>query len=132
MQLHTIFNMKMQCNLFLLHLLLTCRQFQHLKYSVCPSVCTDDLLFTRKIWLILATCCLYCWTNHLKRTNHLTCLARLSINIAYIYWLKINKYVCLMIANSMKLIVVYIYKFKWWVSMTIYFWSNWPLVLIYF
>ena len=49
MQLHTIFNMKMQCNVFLPHVLLTRRQFQRLKYSVCPSVYTDDLIFTRKI-----------------------------------------------------------------------------------
>ena len=47
MQLHTIFNMEMQCNVFLLHVLLTCHQFQHLKYSVCSSVYTDDLIFTR-------------------------------------------------------------------------------------
>ena len=49
MQPHTIFNMKMQCNVFLPHVLLTCRQFQHLKYSVCLSVYTDNLIFTRKI-----------------------------------------------------------------------------------
>ena len=48
MQLHTIFNMKMQCNLFLPHALLTCCQYQRLKYSVCPSVCTDNLIFKRK------------------------------------------------------------------------------------
>ena len=42
MQLHTIFNMTMQCNVFLPHALLTCRQFQRLKYSVCPSVYIDD------------------------------------------------------------------------------------------
>ena len=36
MQLHTIFNMKMQCNVFLPHVLLTCHQFQRLKYSACP------------------------------------------------------------------------------------------------
>ena len=49
MQPHTIFNMKMQCNVFLPHVLLTRRQFQRLKYSVCPSVYTDNLIFTRKI-----------------------------------------------------------------------------------
>ena len=32
-QLHTIFNMKMQCNFFLPHIL-TCRQFKHLKYCL--------------------------------------------------------------------------------------------------
>ena len=47
MQLHTIFNMKMQCNVFLPHVLLICYQFQRLKYSGCPSVHTDDLIFTR-------------------------------------------------------------------------------------
>ena len=47
MQLHTIFNMKMQCNMLLPHVLLTCHQLQRLKYSVCPSVYTDDLIFTR-------------------------------------------------------------------------------------
>ena len=58
MQPHTIFNMKMQCNVFLPHVLLTRRQFQRLKYSVCSSVCTNDLIFTRKSRLIIATCCL--------------------------------------------------------------------------
>ena len=43
MQLHTIFNMKMQCNLFLPQIL-TYRHFEHLKYAVCPSVYTDDLI----------------------------------------------------------------------------------------
>ena len=49
MQPHTIFNMKMQCSVFLPHVLLTRRQFQRLKYSVCPSAYTDNLIFTRKI-----------------------------------------------------------------------------------
>ena len=49
MQPQTIFNMKMQCNVFLPHVLLTRRQFQRLKYSVCPSVYTDNLIFTKKI-----------------------------------------------------------------------------------
>ena len=71
MQPHTIFNMKMQCNVFLPQVLLTHRQFQHLKYSVCPSVYTDDLIFTRKNRLIIATCCLYCRTNRLRGTNRL-------------------------------------------------------------
>ena len=53
MQPHTIFNMKMQCNVFLPHVLLTRRQFQRLKYSVCPSVYTDNLIFTRKIGSLL-------------------------------------------------------------------------------
>ena len=66
MQPHTIFNMKMQCNVFLPHVLLTRRQFQRLKYSVCPSVYTDDLIFTRKHRLIIATFCLYCRTNRLS------------------------------------------------------------------
>ena len=48
MQSHTIFNMKMQCNVFLPPVLSTRRQFQRLKYSVCPSAYTDDLIFTRK------------------------------------------------------------------------------------
>ena len=55
MQPHTIFNMKMQCNMFLPHVLLTLRQFQCLKYSVCPSVYADDLILTRKNRLIIAT-----------------------------------------------------------------------------
>ena len=67
MQLHTNLNMKIQCNVFLPHALITRRQFQRLKYSVCPSVYTDDLIFTGKYRLIIATCCLYCWTNHLRR-----------------------------------------------------------------
>ena len=88
MQLHTIFDMKMQCNVFLPHVLLTRRQFQRLKYSVCPSVYTDDLIFTRKNWLIIATCCLYCRTNRLRQTNRLRRLVRLSINTAILYqWL---------------------------------------------
>ena len=49
----------------------TRRQFQCLKYSVCPSVYTDDLIFTRKNRLIIATCCLYCRTNRLRGTNRL-------------------------------------------------------------
>ena len=81
-QPRTIFNMKMQCNVFLPHVLLTLRQFQRLEYSVCPSVYTDDLIFTRKNRLIIATCCLYCRTNHLRRTNRLRRLVRLSINTA--------------------------------------------------
>ena len=48
MQLHIIFNMKIQCNVFLPHVSLTCHQFQRLKYSVSPSLYTDDLSFTRK------------------------------------------------------------------------------------
>ena len=48
MQPHIIFNMKMQCNMFFPHTLLTPLQLQHLKYSVCPSVYTDDLIFARK------------------------------------------------------------------------------------
>ena len=82
MQPHTIFNMKMQCNVFLPHVLLTLRQFQRLEYSVCPSVYTDDLIFTRKNRLIIATCCLYCQTNHLRWTNRLRRLVHLSINTA--------------------------------------------------
>ena len=82
MQPHTIFNKKMQCNVFLPHVLLTRRQFQRLKYSVCPSVYTDDLIFTRKNRLIIAICCLYCRTNHLRRTNRLRPLIRLSTNTA--------------------------------------------------
>ena len=66
MQPHTIFNMKMRCNVFLPHVLLTRRQSQRLKYSVCPSVYTDDLIFTRKNRLIIATCCLYCRTIRLS------------------------------------------------------------------
>ena len=76
MQSHTIFNTKMQCNVFLPHVLLTRRQFQRLKCSVCPSVYIDDLIFIRKNWLIIATCCLHCRTNRLRR------LVRLSINTA--------------------------------------------------
>ena len=38
MQRHTIFNMKKQCNVFLPHILLTCCQFQHLKYSIYISI----------------------------------------------------------------------------------------------
>ena len=53
MQPHPIFNMKMQCNVLLPHVLLTRRQFQRLKYSVCPSVYTDNLIFTRKIGSLL-------------------------------------------------------------------------------
>ena len=82
MQLHTIFNMKMQCNVFLPHVLLTRRQFQRLKYFVCPCVYNDDLIFTRKSRLIIVTCCLYCRTNRLRRTNHIRRLVRLSINKA--------------------------------------------------
>ena len=82
MQPHTIFNKKMQCNGFLPHVLLTRRPFQRLKYSVCPSVYTDDLIFTRKNRLIIAICCLYCRTNHLGRTNRLRPLIRLSTNTA--------------------------------------------------
>ena len=82
MQPHTIFNKKMQCNGFLPHVLLTRRPFQRLKYSVCPSVYTDDLIFTRKNRLIIAICCLYCRTNHLRRTNRLRPLIRLSTNTA--------------------------------------------------
>ena len=37
-QPHTIFNMKKQCNVFLPHKLLTCCQFQHLKYSIYISI----------------------------------------------------------------------------------------------
>ena len=66
MQLHTVFNMKMQCNVFLPHVLLPRRQFQRLKYSVFPSVYTDGLIFTRKNRLIITTCCLYCRTNRLR------------------------------------------------------------------
>ena len=80
MQPHTIFNMKMQCSVFLPHVLWTRRQFQRLKYSVCPSVYTDDLIFIRKNRFIIATCCLYCRTNRLRRTNRLGRLVRLSIN----------------------------------------------------
>ena len=83
MKPHFIFNMKMQCNVFLPHvLLLTRRQFQSLKYSVCPSVYTDDLIFARKNRLIIATCCLYCRTTRLRR------LVRLSINTAILEMLK--------------------------------------------
>ena len=82
MQPHAIFNMKMQCSVLLPHVLLTRRQFQRLKYSVCPSVYTDDLIFTRKNRLIIATCCLYCRTNRLRRTKRLRRLVRLSINTA--------------------------------------------------
>ena len=82
MQPHTIFNMKMQCNVFLPHVLLTRRQFQRLKYSVCPSVYTDNLIFTGKNWLIIMTCCLYCRTSRRRRTNHLRRLVRLSLNTA--------------------------------------------------
>ena len=53
MQPHTIFNIKMQFNVLLPHVLLTRRQFQRLKYSVCPSVYTDNLIFTRKIGSLL-------------------------------------------------------------------------------
>ena len=74
--------MKMQCNVFFPHLLLTRRQFQRLKYSVCPSVYTDDLIFTRKHRLLIATCCLYCQANCLRQTNRLRRLVRLSINTA--------------------------------------------------
>ena len=76
MQPHTIFNMKMQCSVFLPLVLWTRCQFQRLKYSVCPSVYTDDLIFTRKNRFIIATCCLYC------RTNRLRWLVSLSINTA--------------------------------------------------
>ena len=68
--------MVMQCNVSLPHVLLTRCQFQRLKYSVCPSVYTADLIFTRKNRLITETCCLYCPTNHLRR------LVRLCINTA--------------------------------------------------
>ena len=37
---------KIQCNVFLPHALLTCCQFQRLKYSLCPGVYADDLSFT--------------------------------------------------------------------------------------
>ena len=53
MQPHTIFNIKMQFIVLLPHVLLTRRQFQRLKYSVCPSVYTDNLIFTRKIGSLL-------------------------------------------------------------------------------
>ena len=70
-------------NVFLPHaLLLTRRQFQRLKYSVCPSVYTDDLIFARKNRLIIATCCLYCRTTCLRR------LVRPSINTAILEILK--------------------------------------------
>ena len=82
MEPHTTFNMKMQCNVFLPQVLLTRRQFQRLKYSVYPSVYTDDLIFTRKNRLIIATCCLYCRTNRLRQTNRLRRLVPLSINTA--------------------------------------------------
>ena len=81
-QPHTIFNKKMQCNVLLPHILLTRRPFYRLKYSVCPSVYTDGLIFTRKNWLIIAICCLYCRTNRLRRTNLLRPLMRLCINTA--------------------------------------------------
>ena len=81
MQLHTIFNLKMQCNVFLPHVLLTRRQFQRLKYSVCPSVYTVDLIFTKNR-IIVATCCLYCRNNRLRRTNRLRRLVCFSINTA--------------------------------------------------
>ena len=67
---------------FLPHVLLTRRQFQRLKYSVCPSVYTDDLIFTRKNRLIIASCCLSCQTDRLRRTNCLRRLVCLSINTA--------------------------------------------------
>ena len=38
MQPHTIFNMKKPCNVFLRHILLTCCQFQHLKYYIYLSI----------------------------------------------------------------------------------------------
>ena len=82
MQLHTIFNMKMQCNVFLPRVLLPRRQFQRLKYSVFPSVYTDSLIFTRKNRLIITTYCLYCRTNRLRWTNRLGRLVRLGINTA--------------------------------------------------
>ena len=47
MQLHAILNVKMQSNVLLPHVLLTCHQLQRLKYSVCPSAYTDDLILTR-------------------------------------------------------------------------------------
>ena len=85
MQLHTIFNTKMQCNVFLPHVLLTCCQFQHLKYSVCPSVYTDALIFTRNklthysnLLFIMSN-----WSS--QKNNCLRWLVRLSINTAYIY-----------------------------------------------
>ena len=81
MQPHTIFNLKMQCNVFLPHVLLTRRQFQRLKYSVCPSVYTVDSIFTKNRFIV-ATCWLYCRTNRLRRTNHLRRLVCLSINTA--------------------------------------------------
>ena len=82
MQPYTIFNMKMQCNVFLPQVLLTHRQFQRLKCFVCPSVHTDDLIFIRKNRLIIATCCFYCRTNRLTRINRLRRLVRLIINMA--------------------------------------------------
>ena len=81
-QPHTVFNKKIQCNVFLPHVIITRRQFQRLKYSVCPSIFTDDLVFSRKNRLIIATCCLYCRTNRLRRTNRLKPLVRFSRNTA--------------------------------------------------
>ena len=72
----------MQCNVFLSHVLLTRGPFQRLKYSVCPSVYTDDLIFSSKNRLIIAICCLYCRTNCLRRINRLRPLIRLGINTA--------------------------------------------------
>ena len=87
MQPHTIFNMKMQCNVFLPQVLLTHRQFQRLKYSVCPSVCTDDLVFTRKNRLIIA---IVVYTVELNVSEELIVLelivlVRLSINTANLF-----------------------------------------------
>ena len=79
MQPHTIFNMKMQCNVFLPHVLLTCRQFQCLKYSVYPSLYWW-LIFTIKNQLIIETCSwLHCRTNRVSRTN---CPTQYKINMA--------------------------------------------------
>ena len=73
----------MQCNVFLSHVLLTRRSFQRLKYSVCPSVYTDDLIFTSKNRLIIAICF---YTVELivsdELINRLRPLIRLSINTA--------------------------------------------------
>ena len=66
MHRHIMFNMEIQCNVFFPHVLSTRRQFQRLEYSICPSVYNDDLMSTRRNQLIIATCCLYCWTNPLR------------------------------------------------------------------
>ena len=73
--------MKIQCNVFLPHALLTRCQFQRLKYSVCPSVYTDDLIFTRKNRLIIATCCLYYRTNGLRRLVHLSINTAITLKL---------------------------------------------------